>query len=218
MADTILNIQTGTIDAPYQEFTETIPAGGCRKINYVTENFALLETSAPEALHVNFGGSSNETPFLAGMRYKLPAIVPNITLFNRSKTDLTVHFAVGCGEIDDNRLTVVSSINTVSTFLHFKTAGVTFSTSSCLIKTTGEKIVLQNNGGNDLYICDAAAAIGDVGGFKIVPGGDAELPITSGVRVNASGYGGTISVGVFSNLPISEIEYDDDGLFPGVGV
>lgn len=155
MADTILNIQTGAIDAPYQEFTETIPAGGCRKINYVTENFALLETSAPEALHVNFGGSSNETPFLAGMRYKLPAIVPNITLFNRSKTDLTVHFAVGCGEIDDNRLTVVSSINTVSTFSHFKTEGVTFSTSSCLIKTTGEKIVLQNNGSNDLYICDA---------------------------------------------------------------
>ena len=26
MADTILNIQTGAIDAPYQEFTETIPA------------------------------------------------------------------------------------------------------------------------------------------------------------------------------------------------
>lgn len=212
MADTTLNIQTGVIDAPYQEFTEIIPAGSNRKINYVTENFVLLETSAAEALHVNFGGAANETPFLAGMRYKLPAIVPNVTLFNKSNTDLTVHFAMGCGEIDDNRLTVVSSINTVSTFSHFKSAGINFTTSSCLIKTGGEKIVIQNNGANDLFVCDKDAAVGDLGGFKVEPGGDCELPITTGVRVNSAGTGGTISVGIFSSLVIPAIKYDDDGM------
>lgn len=212
MADTTLTIQTGAIDAPYQEFTEVIPAGSNRKINYVTENFALLETSATEALHVNFGGAANETPFLAGMRYKLPAIVPSVTLFNRSETDLTVHFAVGCGEIDDNRLTVVSSINTVSTFPHFKTAGISFATSSCLIKTAGEKIVIQNNGAADLYVCDKSAAVGDLGGLKIEPGGNAELPITAGVRINSGGVGGTVSVAIFSSLAIPAIEYDDDGV------
>lgn len=217
MADTILNIQTGAIDAPYQEFTETIPAGGCRKINYVTENFALLETSAPEALHVNFGGSSNETPFLAGMRYKLPAIVPNITLFNRSKTDLTVHFAVGCGEIDDNRLTVVSSINTVSTFSHFKTASIGLLTNSCLLKTAGEKTVIQNESGTDLYICDASAAKGSKAGLKIVPGGDCELPITSQIRIDLGSIGGAFRVAIFSNLPIAEIDWDDDGESMSVG-
>lgn len=222
MADNNLTINTGTINAPYQEFTYTIDAGSVLKVNYVTENFALLETSIPAALHVNFGGSANETPFMEGMRYKLPEIVPNVTLINRNDTPLTVHFAVGCGEIDDNRLTVVGSLKVNDFYSNIKTTAYDGDKSlpgslsisfvySCVVSGSYERLVIQNTGTQGLYVCDSSEPVGSKNGLLVEAGGNIELPASTAVRLTVEVTGALkFSAAAFSTLTAS-IKIDEDG-------
>lgn len=107
------SINLGSTQAPYWEFTKTLAAGEIWKLDYVTDSFHLLEVSALNALFVSFGGSMIETPFSAGMGYKLTEPVQFIQLYNRSAGAITVHFAVGIGNIRDDRLTISGNVNTV---------------------------------------------------------------------------------------------------------
>lgn len=106
-------INLGSTQAPYWEFTKTLKAGEIWKLDYVTDSFHLLDVSALNALFVSFGGSMIETPFSAGMGYKLTEPVQFIQLYNRSAGAITVHFAVGIGNIRDDRLTISGNVNTV---------------------------------------------------------------------------------------------------------
>lgn len=104
-------INLGSTQAPYWEYTKTLAANEHFKLNYVTDSFHLLDASAPDALKVNFGGAMIQTPFTAGLGYKLTEPVEFIELWNDSATPLTVHFAVGIGDIQDNRLTVSGTVD-----------------------------------------------------------------------------------------------------------
>ena len=99
-------INLGSTQAPYWEYTKTLAANEHFKLNYVTDSFHLLDVSAPDVLKVNFGGAMIQTPFTAGLGYKLTEPVEFIELWNDSASPLTVHFAVGIGDIRDNRLSV----------------------------------------------------------------------------------------------------------------
>ena len=165
-------INTGSVWAPYQEFTRTIPAGSYDRINYVTDNFVLLEVSANNALEVNFGGAVNQTNFTAGIQYKLTEPVPYIQLHNASNSPIIVRFAVGVGEVRDNRLTLANSQLTISeTYTSFVVELITFDNSGeYTITQPAEKIVMQNVGTNTVYV-------GANNGFEISPSGSMDIQL-----------------------------------------
>lgn len=104
------NINLGSSQAPYWEFTKTLAANEIWKLDYVTDSFHLLSTTVDNAVRVSFGGSMIETPFSAGMGYKLTEPVEFIQLQNVTGSPVTVHFAVGIGNIRDDRLTVAGTV------------------------------------------------------------------------------------------------------------
>ena len=55
-----------------------------------------------------------QTPFSAGMGYRLTEPVQFIELWNNSDVYLKVDFVIGIGEIKDNRLTISGQIQTVT--------------------------------------------------------------------------------------------------------
>lgn len=106
-------INLGSTQAPYWEYTKTLKAGEIWKIDYVTDSFHLLEVSQQDALKVSFGGSMIDTPFSAGMGYKLTQPVQFVQFHNTSNSALTIRFAVGIGNIRDDRLIVTGKVETV---------------------------------------------------------------------------------------------------------
>lgn len=188
-------INTGSVWAPYQEFTYTIEAGSYQRVNYVTDNFVLLETSANGALEVNFGGAMNQTNFTTGIQYRLTEAVPYVQLHNSSTSPLTVHFALGVGEVKDNRLSLVGQINTTSTYSHFAAKRYVFPTSGVLtFAIAAEKIVVQNSGAENLYI-------GADNGFAISPTGSMDLELNGEFSLYGTATN-TVVVGAFSALPV----------------
>lgn len=153
-------INLGSTQAPYWELTETLKAGERRKINYVTDSFHLLDVSAPNALKVNFGGSMIDTPFTSGLGYHLTQPVEFIELINESGASLTVHFAIGIGDIRDNRLTVSGTVLT-QTVGYSKLIGGTKSTTETF--TAG-------NGMFDIMVTAGSVTIGVSGGNYNVSG------------------------------------------------
>lgn len=126
-------INLGSTQAPYWEYTKTLAPNEHFKLNYVTDSFHLLDVSAPDALKVNFGGSMIQTPFTAGLGYKLTEPVEFIELWNDSAASLTVHFAVGIGDIRDNRLTVSGIVLTQNRGFAHVDAGTRTATSSFVV-------------------------------------------------------------------------------------
>lgn len=171
-------INTGSVWAPYQEFTRTIPAGSYDRINYVTDNFVLLEVSANNALEVNFGGAVNQTNFTAGIQYKLTEAVPYIQLHNASQSPLVVRFAVGVGEVRDNRLTLANSQLTISeTYTSFNVERITFDNSGeYTITQPAEKILMQNVGTNTVFV-------GASDGFEISPSGSMDIQLNGQLTI-----------------------------------
>jgi len=152
MAENNALINLGSVQAPYQEFTYTIPAGESQKVDYIYSSFNLLAASVAGALKCNFGGAVNETLFSAGMGYKLTAPVQFLTLFNTSNSALTVTFALAIGDIYDNRLTVSGNIMTQpAEFDSFTTQELTI-TAGTATAPAGAKVILQNTGANVVYI------------------------------------------------------------------
>jgi len=198
----IKNINMGTVQAPYQEFFYEIAPGGNLLVNYVTNNFVLLETSAPEALEVNFGGAVNQTNFTTGVQYKLDEIVPYIRLFNKSDSSLIVHFALGVGNIRDNRLSVVGTLKSSESYAHFTTKRITFSSQGITVKTAGLKAVIQNVGNSD--VC-----VGAKDGFLINPSGSMDLPLSSSFNIYRSASNATVVVGIFASTPITDIDIEE---------
>lgn len=188
-------INTGSVWAPYQEFTYTVPAGSYQRVNYVTDNFVLLETSANGALEVNFGGAMNQTNFTTGIQYRLTEAVPYVQLHNSSDSPLTVHFALGVGEVKDNRLSLVGQINTTSTYNNFATKRYVFPSSGVLeFSVAAEKIIIQNSGSENLYI-------GAANGFLVSPTGSMDLELNGTFSLYGTATN-TVVVGALSALPV----------------
>lgn len=106
----VQSINLGSSQAPYWEYEKTLAANEIWKLDYVTDSFHLLSTTDPNAVRVSFGGSMIETPFSAGMGYKLTEPVQFIQLQNKTASPVTVRFAVGIGNIRDDRLTVSGTV------------------------------------------------------------------------------------------------------------
>ncbi|MBP3687011.1 MAG: hypothetical protein J6J35_01450 [Alphaproteobacteria bacterium] len=133
----VSNINLGSVQAPYWEQTITLPPHGYHKVQYVTDNFQLLSTSLPNALKVSFGGSMIDTPFRAGMGYRLTEPVQFVELRNDNDVELTVDFVLGIGQIQDNRLNVVGQIDTRTTLLGY--TKIEFNHFSLNAGTTGAR-------------------------------------------------------------------------------
>lgn len=136
-------INIGSVQAPYQEFKYTIPAGRSLKIDYVFQSFNLLYASIENALRINFGGAVNETYFKTGMGYKLTEPVQYIILFNDSTSDLQVDFALAIGEIQDNRLSVSGAIQAISqdkSYSNINAQTLNITTNTTLDITSGDKV------------------------------------------------------------------------------
>lgn len=184
-------INTGSVWAPYQEFFYTIPAGQYQRVNYVTDNFVLLETTANNALEVNFGGAMNQTNFTAGVQYKLESVVPYIQLYNKSASPVTVHFALGVGDVRDNRLSLVGSITTSETYTTLNVSRETFDASGVItISAAARKIVLQNVGSATVYV-------GAANGFEISSGGSMDIPLDGSIDIYGTN-GESVVIGLFS--------------------
>lgn len=184
-------INTGSVWAPYQEFFYTIPAGQYQRVNYVTDNFVLLETTANNALEVNFGGAMNQTNFTAGVQYKLESVVPYVQLYNKSASPVTVHFALGVGDVRDNRLSLVGPITTSETYTTLNVSRETFSSSGVItISAAARKIVLQNVGSATVYV-------GAANGFEISSGGSMDIPLDGSIDIYGTN-GESVVVGLFS--------------------
>lgn len=188
-------INTGSVWAPYQEFTYTIPAGSYHRVNYVTDNFVLLEVSANGALEVNFGGAMNQTNFTAGIQYRLTEAVPYIQMHNRSEQPLTVHFALGVGEVRDNRLSLVGQVNTTNTYSSFAAKRYVFPSDGVLeFSIAAEKIIVQNSGADNLYV-------GASNGFLVSPSGSMDLELNGTFSLYGTATN-TVVVGALSALPV----------------
>ncbi|GHU01480.1 hypothetical protein FACS1894186_4270 [Alphaproteobacteria bacterium] len=100
------NISVGTIPNPYREWEFSLPPMSSLKIDYVSDNVAVMYCSVPGAMLITFGGQGGETTMEQGMRYKLSAPVPWVKVKNTAAAEITVRLALGIGDIQDNRLTV----------------------------------------------------------------------------------------------------------------
>lgn len=153
-------INLGSTQAPYWEYTKTLAANEHFKLNYVTDSFHLLDVSAPDVLRVNFGGSMIETPFTAGLGYHLNEPVEYIELWNDSANSLTVHFAVGIGDIRDNRLNVSGVVLTQKQGFSKIVGGTSTTTQTFTV----------GNGMFDIMVTAGSVAIGITGGQYNVSG------------------------------------------------
>ena len=183
------NINTGSVWAPYQEFTYTIAAGQYQRVNYVTDNFVLLETTANNSLEVNIGGAMNQTNFTTGVHYKLQSVVPYVQLYNKGASAITVHFALGVGEVRDNRLSLVGTIINSETYDTFNVQQITLTSGANSIGGAQRKIIVQNTGNASIFI-------GASNGFEVSPSGSMDIPLNGSVDVYGTS-GQTIVVGYF---------------------
>lgn len=184
------NINTGSVWAPYQEFTYTIAAGQYQRVNYVTDNFVLLETTANNSLEVNFGGAMNQTNFTTGVQYKLQSVVPYVQLYNKGASAITVHFALGVGEVRDNRLSLVGTVITSETYNQIAVEQKTIAAGANTVGGAQRKIIIQNTGNASIFI-------GASNGFEISPSGSMDLPIEGTIDVYGT-TGQTFVVGYLS--------------------
>lgn len=106
----VLNINLGSVQAPYWQEELTIPAKSTHITRYVFNSFNLLSASIPDVLEVTFGGAAVQSRFSAGMGYKLSDPVSYIQFFNTSDQDITIKFSLAIGDITDNRLTVSGTV------------------------------------------------------------------------------------------------------------
>lgn len=110
MAENQQNINLGSVQAPYLEQTLTIPAGAAPKFDYTYNSFNLLDADIPDVLEVTFGGAAVQSKFAAGMAFKLNDPVSYIQFFNNSNAPVTIKFALGIGDILDNRLSISGTV------------------------------------------------------------------------------------------------------------
>lgn len=171
-------INLGSVQAPYQEFTYTIPAGQSHKIDYVYDSFNLLEASTAGVLKCNFGGAVNETYFSAGMGYKLTQPVQFITLFNTSNAPLTVHLSLAIGDIYDNRLTVSGTVFTQPAQYSGLSCQELTITSGTATAPAGAKVTLQNTGANVMYIGGTGT-----NGLQLQSGGSFDYSSSSAITI-----------------------------------
>ncbi len=182
------NINLGSIQAPYWEQSITLPPHGYQKIQYVTDNFQLISASLPNALKVSFGGAMIDTPFRAGMGYRLTEPVQFVELRNDNDVDLTVDFALGIGNIQDNRLTVSGQIDSLSSIRPYGTVNAG--------NLTGAQILDYPSGANIAIACtngtitiNLSAGNITITNLTLTSGQSWELPLATAGTINITGTG-----------------------------
>lgn len=101
-------IEIGSLQAPYKEFTITIPANGNKKLNYLHSTIEVIEASS-QNFTVSLGGAE-ETTLQVGICYRYQrarsgnqGALPYVNFINRTNAAITLKVAFGAGEIWDHR-------------------------------------------------------------------------------------------------------------------
>lgn len=182
-------INLGSTQAPYWEQTITLKPNEHRKIDYVADSFQLQKVSTENALHVSFGGTMIQTPFSAGMGYKLTEPVQFIEFWNKSAASLTIQFVLAIGDIKDNRLTVSGVVNTrIVSNSGFKSVTGGTSTDVQTLKLTPCQFDLMVTSGNATINVTSDNGEYSISGLIIPEGGswNIQLALDSTVTVTPS--------------------------------
>lgn len=201
MATQLINL--GSTQAPYWEVEKTLQPNEHLKIDYVTDLFQLLSASAPDCLKVSFGGTQIQTPFSAGMGYRLNEPVQFIELWNNSAATLTIRFVLGVGEVRDSRLTVSGTVNTkIVAFSGFsKINGGTYTAGQSLTLPANSKLDIQVVSGSITVDIADTAGLGAVSVSSLVIPAGASWDFCANVDCS-----GTITVSSATyNMTISEV-------------
>lgn len=153
-------INLGSTQAPYWEFTKLLQPNEHYKHNYVTDSFQLLDVSAPNALRVSMGGTMIQSPFTAGMGYRMSEPVEFVELWNDSASAITAHFVVGIGEIKDNRLTVSGTVTTQNIGWRVATGGT----------STAAQTLTAGNGLFDIMVTAGSVTVDITGANYTISG------------------------------------------------
>lgn len=193
-------LESGTPQNAYREFTYVVPAGTRQRIFYSTTYFRIMSLTL-NTLSVNFAGTTDTTIVGAGIGIKMKAAVPYVDLINTGGADLTVTVALGCVEINDSRLNLTGSVNSVIV------SGATLVTVADVTLTHGvaTKIITGNANNKSVIISNllASAAVIRVGDLNVTATRGAEVPIGGSITLDCSadiwGFnntGGDFGVGV----------------------
>ena len=182
------DINRGSIQNPYKEFTFTLAAGARTDIFYDFSYFRVMSLSGASLLSVVFGGTGAETSVIgAGVGIDLPAPVNKVQIVNNDVTTMTITVALSMGRINDDRLNIsgnVSVINASGTNLAVRySADVLQSLGSVLVSNAALTTVISgaadqtswiimNAGTERIYLVSASVSVAtaQASGMPLDPG------------------------------------------------
>lgn len=183
-----VQINTGSVQAPYLEMSRTLAPHQNTKVDYVFDSFSLLNVSIPDVLQVTFGGAAVQSKFSAGMGYKLTEPVYYVQFFNTSDQEINFDFSLAIGGIFDNRLTVSGNVDTTSTPAGSK--NIIWQTV-----TNGGTVEISNNSRVSLLVSSGTATLTmNDGSIELSGGQTVEFTILSSTTLNIAGSGSVVQV------------------------
>lgn len=185
-----VQIESGSIQNPYQEFVRIIPAGETRRIDYAFNFWRILSATGGE-ITLGFGGSGSPTVVSgAGIGQQLPVAIPFLTIRNSGATALTITVAMAIGDIRDDRLNISGALSVAKPSNLITTADATLvatvKTSVLASDTTRNKVIVVNNtAGTDIRIGDTNISLSR--GALVKGGQSIELAVTSEIFAISAG-------------------------------
>lgn len=144
-------INGGRQQSSYKEFTLTLPANGIYTLNN-PYNFCRC-LNATGKFKVAWSSNQMDTDFEGGLQAKFDTVLPYVQVFNPSETPITISLGLGIGEFDDSRLTVSGTVSTAQAqYNNFSAETLTFDETGILEIAPAQKTIIQNTGGDVVYI------------------------------------------------------------------
>lgn len=184
------DIVTTNLQAMCKTYTVTIPAGGIKAFDTVYKFFSC--TKANGSFEVRFSSSSGYVAFEQGLYFKYFKMLNYLLIKNPNNYPLIVSFTVGSGDFEDNRLTIVSEVQTKeSPYDSFAIQSLLIAGGKVTVPVA-KKIILQNNAANVMYIGGSGTD-----GLKLLPNGTYEYCLNVALEVWGTN-GDTLTVGSFN--------------------
>ena len=191
MTDTWQPINGGRQQSSYKEFTLTLPANGIYTLNN-PYNFCRC-LSATGKFKVAWSSNQMDTDFEGGLQAKFDTVLPYVQIFNPSSTPLTLSMGLGIGDFDDSRLTVSGTVSTApAQYNDFTAETLTFDSTGILEIQPAQKVIIQNTGGNVVYIGGTGTD-----GLQLQPNGTFEFSLAENLTIYGTD-ADTVAVGSFN--------------------
>lgn len=184
-------IDNGRQQSSYKEFSITIAPNGIYVLNNPFNYFRCLD--ANQNFKIAWSTNNGQTDFSAGLGIKFEQVIPYAQIFNPSSAPLVISVGVGIGYFDDSRLNVTGTLRTSPAQYQFFTAEtLTFDSSGTLDIAPAQKLIIQNTGGDVIYIGGTGTD-----GLQLQPQGSFELSFSEDLTIYGTD-GETVAVGSFS--------------------